>query len=499
MVDLDTSVAKAELLLGRGAHLQAVECLETVLAVDAEHLLALEKLAEVRMAMGEQDLAIETWQRACKRAREEGDEARCSAIQARITAAGGGSGAAAPEHSEPAFSEPAQQAIEIVIDLEGEAASEDTVELPVQTPETSAQSAPLSTDLDLEHSETLEEADFYFRQGLHDEARSVYERILVDDPEHPVALSRLGELSAPQPRVGLGAEVGSSEEAPQAGFQEISFQEAGVPVDLGSSKDVSLSQDAQPQTLPDVDVDAGESQDFDLEAKPGHFDEEAPAGLGAENADDDGFTSVFDAFKKGVDEALEQGDYQAHYDLGIAYKEMGLYGDAIAEFHNAMPEPERRLECLQLIGLCSLEAGDPGSAVENLEALLEEPDVQGELALSARFDLGRALVDLERLDRAREAFQAVMAADPDFRDTRARLEALEPAESEGGEEATEADFEDFDELFAEDFGEEPGNTEPDPEPEPSLDPEPPSDPSPAIAEAPPAAPAKTRKKKISFA
>jgi len=492
-IDLDASVAKAAALLGSGAHLQALECLETVLAVEAEHLLALENLAEVRVAMGEHDLAIETWQRASKRAREEGDEERCSAIQARISEAGGGiaSGGESPDPGEPELPEPVPEAIEIVIDLEGESANEDTSEEPTLSSDTSTQATLRTSGPAPEHSEALEEADFYFHQGLSEEARAVYERILAGDPEHPVALSRLGELSGPEPNVGLRAEVTALEQDPQLGFQEISLQDPGISVDLESAAEVPTLPSLQPQELPGVEDAAPNPHGFDLDAEPAQVEEDDFSEISSRSGADDGFTTVFDAFKKGVGETLAQGDYQAHYDLGIAYKEMGLYADAIAEFRNAMPEPGRRLECLHLVGLCSMDAGDVSAAVENLEALLGEPEVQGELALSARFDLGRALVALELPDRAREAFEAVMAVDSGFRDVRAQLDALQPANPDGSEELMEEDFENFEDLFAEDFGEVLDGNEAAPEPA-----EPPSS---VTSEDPPAAPAKTRKKKISFA
>ena len=50
---------------------------------------------------------------------------------------------------------------------------------------------------------------------------------------------------------------------------------------------------------------------------------------------------MFDAFKTGVERQLGEGDHEARYDLGIAYKEMGLLDDAIAAFQLAMGAPER--------------------------------------------------------------------------------------------------------------------------------------------------------------
>ena len=53
--------------------------------------------------------------------------------------------------------------------------------------------------------EDLEEADFYFQQGLHGEAEAIYQRVLALAPNHPLALVRLGEIAAAQ-----GADPGAT-------------------------------------------------------------------------------------------------------------------------------------------------------------------------------------------------------------------------------------------------------------------------------------------------
>ncbi|MBW2245344.1 MAG: tetratricopeptide repeat protein, partial [Deltaproteobacteria bacterium] len=45
-------------------------------------------------------------------------------------------------------------------------------------------------------AEDLEEADFFYQQGMLDEARAVYDRILALAPSHPGALLRVGEIEA---------------------------------------------------------------------------------------------------------------------------------------------------------------------------------------------------------------------------------------------------------------------------------------------------------------
>src|SRR5688572_31615124 len=50
---------------------------------------------------------------------------------------------------------------------------------------------------------------------------------------------------------------------------------------------------------------------------------------------------VFMKFKAGVRAQVAEADSATHYDLGVAYKEMGLLGEAIAEFEAAALDPHR--------------------------------------------------------------------------------------------------------------------------------------------------------------
>jgi tetratricopeptide (TPR) repeat protein len=205
---------------------------------------------------------------------------------------------------------------------------------------------------------------------------------------------------------------------------------------------------------------------FDLAAELSDaLDDEAAGTSFAGRSADDGFTAVFEAFKQGVSETVSEGDHDTHYDLGIAYKEMGLLDDAIQEFRVAMQSPSRRVECLHLVGLCALEAGQAQLAVENFTEQLEAPDLSDEHKLAGRFQLGCAYREMGDLARARSALEAVAAVDPNFCDVGALLEDLETAQpSEAAPDASAEDgYESFEDVV---FEASEGDGEPDPEPDP---------------------------------
>ena len=69
------------------------------------------------------------------------------------------------------------------------------------------------------------------------------------------------------------------------------------------------------------------------------------------------FAEMLKQFKRGLDENLEDEDYQSHYDLGVAFKEMGLLDEAIAEFQKALRSPDARLRTSEALGSSFFDKG----------------------------------------------------------------------------------------------------------------------------------------------
>jgi tetratricopeptide (TPR) repeat protein len=198
-------------------------------------------------------------------------------------------------------------------------------------------------------------------------------------------------------------------------------------------------------------ISAGSEASFDLAAELSDAFDEAngKSGSGA-SAADDGFASVFGEFKKGVSRMLSAGDHEAHYDLGIAYREMGLLTDAVSEFEAAMASPARKIDCLHMLGLCTLERGAAADAARYFEQALAASEATPEQRLAVRFELGRAFEAQGDKARAREAFQAVAAVDPGFCDVEEWLERLdEEAKPEEEVDESGSDFESFEDLMGE--------------------------------------------------
>jgi len=125
-----------------------------------------------------------------------------------------------------------------------------------------------------------------------------------------------------------------------------------------------------------------------------------------------------------IAKGLSGPDLDTHYDLGLAYKEMGLYDEAIREFALVREAPGRAVQCFLMIGLCHVERGKLTEAVEQFKAGLYVENINEREALALYFELGAAY---EGLGDAREAlyyFEKVHKRDPGFRDVERRIEAL---------------------------------------------------------------------------
>jgi tetratricopeptide (TPR) repeat protein len=146
-----------------------------------------------------------------------------------------------------------------------------------------------------------------------------------------------------------------------------------------------------------------------------------PTVTGDEDAD---FDLLLQNFREGVARSLGEDDYESHYDLGVAYKEMGLLDDAVAEFQRALRSPTHRLPAYEALGQCFLEQGSFPVAVTVLSRALHEPGLDDEQRVGVLYLLGYACEALQRRDDARSYYQRVYATDIHFRDVAERLAAL---------------------------------------------------------------------------
>ncbi|HEY8183176.1 MAG TPA: tetratricopeptide repeat protein [Thermoanaerobaculia bacterium] len=136
---------------------------------------------------------------------------------------------------------------------------------------------------------------------------------------------------------------------------------------------------------------------------------------------------IFKEFKKGVEQQLDSEDYDTHYNLGIAYKEMGLIDEAIGEFQLASKDHKRAVECASMLGLCFLEKGMPQLAIKWYRKGLDMPEIKEEEHLGLLYDLGSAYVEVGDSENAQKAFMEVYGLNTGYRDVANRIKQLEDA------------------------------------------------------------------------
>ena len=133
---------------------------------------------------------------------------------------------------------------------------------------------------------------------------------------------------------------------------------------------------------------------------------------------------IVEGFKRGVAEHLSPTDYDTHFNLGIAYREMGLLDEAIGEFQLAAKDDRYLVPCCSMLGLCFLDKGIPELAIKWYRRGLEAPRLSEEDTLGLLYDLGCVYVQMGDKDEAYKTFVEVYGINTNYRDVVARIEEL---------------------------------------------------------------------------
>jgi len=168
----------------------------------------------------------------------------------------------------------------------------------------------------------------------------------------------------------------------------------------------------------------------------------------ADQADQDGpLGEVFDEFRADMGDGLEDEDPETHYNLGTAYREMGLTEESISEFQKVAQMVERQaqmaksgrngsktkqkhgafryaMQCCTLLGLAFMEKGESSIAAMWYARALETPGLDQDSILALRYDLGVAQELAGDTAAARKSLSQVYGMNIDYRDVAERLAAL---------------------------------------------------------------------------
>jgi tetratricopeptide (TPR) repeat protein len=259
----------------------------------------------------------------------------------------------------------------------------------------------------------LEEAEFFATRGLYDDARAILDEQLVRLPNHPLLLERLAELDV-QERGVQG--VSGTRPSPAAGSVEDRAFDIAASLGTEGASEGDRSSSVGPRF-----------------------------GAPAEQVD---VEDLFMKFKEGVAKQIDVDDAQSHYDLGVAYKEMGLLDDAIREFETAERDSTRGCVCCSMIGMIHLERGKINEAIDAFLRGLEVPGRTRDQEAALSYEVGAAYEAKKMTKQALDYFQRCARLIPSFRDVQERARRLQKTESKQPTRAVAVGADDeFDRAF----------------------------------------------------
>ncbi|MFQ5841742.1 MAG: tetratricopeptide repeat protein [Thermodesulfobacteriota bacterium] len=214
-------------------------------------------------------------------------------------------------------------------------------------------------------------ANLYLREKLVGSARLQYHNILKIQPDDPVALEGLENIEENRVQAGTQSHEGPIIELPPMA-EEPHGEHALSPREVRTDKPLTLT----------------------------------PAEIVQETGDK---------------------DFETHYHLGIAYKEMELIDHAIAEFETASVDKEKRFDCLVMLGMCFMEKEEYDKAIHYFNDATHVKKLNREEVIRLQYRLGLAYESSGMMQEALKAYHQIINLDSDFMDVRNRIEHLKSA------------------------------------------------------------------------
>ena len=264
-------------------------------------------------------------------------------------------------------------------------------------------------------AQELESVDYYLAQGYTDIARDTLDMLERQYGANEEIASRRCQLPQQEEEGFAFLSSGADATVADATTQFESF----ALIEETMAEEVEISEQ--------MFISPAEEVAPNVEAKPPAPPPEE-VGLHSDLAD------MFEEFRDEV-EASEPtavtGDYETHYNTGLAYREMGLLDQAVEELqaaialaapHDGTP---RYLQCCNLLGHCFMQKKMPRPAAMWFKKGLDTPGhTEGEYQ-ALRYELGTAYEQMGDLERAIEIFSEVYGTDVNYRGVAAKLRDLQ--------------------------------------------------------------------------
>jgi tetratricopeptide (TPR) repeat protein len=245
----------------------------------------------------------------------------------------------------------------------------------------------------------LESVDFYIKQGYSDIAVDTLELLERQFGSHPEIDARRERLKTEKPESRADHPLAAAE--PVTSVSSSSVETGPAEIAFG---DIQIEQ---PQVVPGPSSSGG--------------------GI------DSGLAEIFEEFRMEAEEesGSAEEDFETHYNMATAYKEMDLLDEAIREFQIAAgltgsaDGTSRFFQCCNMLGHCFVKKGMPRAAVLWFKKGLDVPGRTAEEYKALQYELGCAYEEMDDLPRAIAALTEVYGVDVSYRDIAERLENLQ--------------------------------------------------------------------------
>src|SRR5205085_3890120 len=134
---------------------------------------------------------------------------------------------------------------------------------------------------------------------------------------------------------------------------------------------------------------------------------------------------IFTEFKEGLEDSAGSSDAEdpeTHYNLGVAFKEMGLLDESIGELQKVCQAVERGhsfpqvMQAFTWLAQAFLEKGVPQAAIRWYEKALKLPTTHEEARVALHYELAAAYEASDNKQAALNHFLEVYGANIDYRD-----------------------------------------------------------------------------------
>ena len=399
-------LTEADVYLKYGLHQKALDHVQKILDEDAENPDALERVRDIRDAMGDRQGAVEAADRVVQSLLARGGEGRAEHAIERLRQLAPDHAAVTVEDVEVLPQEGAESELETEKELvpqgdQGPAPVDDE-EPPVLAleevdaeeilPEPPPAPPPLPEAVHPRREVELEEVEFYERQGLFEEALLAVRDLAAAHPGHP-------EVEQAKARIEGLADL-------EAGSQQGSEPETINPApDPYGSTGITGIFDLGPELAAELGPDLAPTPTGEFQYS---------------------VADVFEQFKRGLEKTVRPEDSATKYDLGIAFQEMGMLDEALEQFRSALAGGDRRrdVEILNMIGVCQALKGEHREAVETYRRALRSEFLTGDGAKAIHFELGTAHEALGEPESALWHYQKVATDEPGYRGVGERVARL---------------------------------------------------------------------------